>query len=141
MYISATDKAAPKRPRSKRALTSSGRYLLAAAACMAAGVIYEYFSHDVWSVYMLFAFAVPLFAGAIPAFLAWLFRLPGPAPAAEAVYACGIITLTAGCFLKGSLEIYGTTNSMLICYFIAGAALITAGAVLYLIGLKTVKTG
>ena len=99
MYTSDTERAPLKRKRSRRALKSAGRYLLASAVCMAIGVTYEYFSHDVWSVYMLFAFAVPLLAGALPAFTAWLLKLPEPAPSAEAVYACGMITLTAGSFL------------------------------------------
>ena len=98
---------------------------------MVIGVTYEYFSHDVWSVYMLFAFAVPLLLGALPAFIAWLFKLPEPSPSAEAVYACGVITLTAGSFLQGVLEIYGTTNPLIAVFPAAGALLAAAGIVTY----------
>ncbi len=131
MYTSVTEKALPPKKRSRRTLKSAGRYLLASAVCMVTGVIYEYFSHDVWSVYMLFAFAVPLLAGALPSFIAWLLKLPEPAPAAEAVYACGVITLTAGCFLQGVLEIYGTTNPLITVFPAAGALLAAAGIVTY----------
>lgn len=131
MYTSDTERAPLKRKRSRRALKSAGRYLLASAACMVIGVTYEYFSHDVWSVYMLFAFAVPLLAGALPSFTAWLLKLPEPAPSAEAVYACGIITLTAGSFLQGVLEIYGTTNPLIAVFPAAGALLAAAGIVTY----------
>ena len=131
MYTSDTERAPLKRKRSRRALKSAGRYLLASAVCMAIGVTYEYFSHDVWSVYMLFAFAVPLLAGALPAFTAWLLKLPEPAPSAEAVYACGMITLTVGSFLQGVLEIYGTTNPLIAVFPAAGALLAAAGIVTY----------
>lgn len=131
MYTSDTERAPLKRKRSRRALKSAGRYLLASAVCMAIGVTYEYFSHDVWSVYMLFAFAVPLLAGALPSFTAWLLKLPEPAPSTEAVYACGMITLTAGSFLQGVLEIYGTTNPLIAVFPAAGALLAAAGIVTY----------
>ena len=136
MYTSDIDRAPAKRQRPIHALKSAGRYLLASAVCMAVGVIYEYFSHDVWSVYMLFAFAVPLIAGALPAFALWLFKAPSPNQYAEAAYACGIITLTAGCFLQGVLEIYGTTNPLIAVFPAAGAVLIAAGILTYLFGNK-----
>ena len=46
------------------------KYLAAAVAVAAAGQIYEHFSHGVYSNYMVFAFMIPLAAGALPNLIA-----------------------------------------------------------------------
>ncbi len=145
MYTSDTDKNAPRAPqreksadkkRSRAAGSIAFNYTVAAAAVAVIGLIYELFSHGVWSVFMGFGFIVPLVLGALPNFIIWLSGAKEPGAAAENVYACGVVTLTAGCLLNGVLEIFGTTNHLIKIYPIAGACLTAAGAILYLAGNK-----
>ena len=117
------------------------RYLAASILIAAAGALYGLFSHGVYSYYMTYAFMVPLLGGAVP-YLAAAVRdrgehsvddgeaaSPGFAGAADIQLAV-ICTLTAGSILKGVLDIYGTSNRLLIAYpviavLIAVAALIS----------------
>ena len=108
------------------------KYLEAAAACALVGLVYELFSHGVWSAYMAFGFTVPLILGALPNFLIWLAGAKAPKAAAEILYACGVATLTAGCLLKGVLVIYGTTNTLIRLYLLIGILLAVPGAMIYL---------
>ena len=105
-------------------------YLLFAVFIMVFGQIYEYFSFGVWSAAMVYAMAVPLILGAMPAlFLAAAKRqrrMPGRIPLM--LWHAGVITLTVGCIVKGVLVIYGTTNRLTYVYLIAGMALTGASA-------------
>ena len=111
-------------------------YLAAAVICAATGLIYELFSHGVWSTYMTLGWMFPLVLGTLPNLIIRLTGAKEPGVAAENVYACGIATFTVGCMLKGVLEIFGTTSHLLKVYPIAGTALIAAGAIIYLFGMK-----
>ena len=105
-------------------------YLLCAGFCAFFGGVYEQFSHGVYSMAMIYAFAYPLIGGAIP-FLA--LALWGYPPGSEqALYHCGIATLTVGSILKGVLEIYGTDNSLTVFYPWAGWLLVGTGIFIYL---------
>lgn len=107
-------------------LEAAGRYLVAALLTCGFGAVYELFSHEVYSYRMIYAFAIPL-AGGTGACLALASRgRRAPRPAARALYACGIATLTVGCLVEGALEIYGTTNSLTLAYWIAGGLLALA---------------
>ena len=134
--LRAQAKNARRSRRSAAAGAIAFNYTAAAAIVAAAGLIYELFSHGVWSVYMGFGFMVPLALGALPNFIIWLSGAKAPGAAAENIYACGVATLTAGCLLKGVLDIFGTTNHLLNVYPFAGAALLAAGAAIYLFGKK-----
>ena len=145
MYTSDTDKNTPRAPESRKAAdrkrsraagSIAFRYTAAAAAVAVIGLVYELFSHGVWSPFMGFGFMVPLVLGALPNLFIWLTGAKEPGPAAENVYACGVVTLTAGCLLKGVLEIFGTTNHLIKIYPVAGVLLTVAGAILYLTGKK-----
>ena len=103
-----------------------------AAVCLIIGIVYEFFSHDVISIFMIGAFLVPLVLGALPNMIIGLNGLKAPGNAAENVYACGIVTLTTGTMLKGVLDIFGTTNSLLGYYIIVGIAFAVFGTVIYL---------
>ena len=104
------------------------RYLLFTVFVTAFAGIYEYFSFGVWSAAMVYAPAVPLIMGAVPAlYLATAKReriLPGRVPLL--CYHAGTVTLTVGCIVKGVLDIYGTTNRLICFYPIAGALMIAA---------------
>ena len=122
-----------KKQRSAAAGRIAVNYAAACAVCAVIGLIYEIFSHGVWSTYMVLAWVFPFILGALPNFLIWLTRAKEPGVAAENIYACGVLTLTAGCMLKGVLEIFGTTNSLLAVFPIAATALLIAGTVMYIL--------
>ena len=126
-------------------LTRGIRYLTAAMLAAAAGAVYELFSHGVYSNYMIYAFMVPLACGALPNLLAARVsagRRKAPADAEGSTLSSGlqlaaIATLTAGCFMKGVLEIYGTTNRLTAVYAVLGLALLTAAIISYLAGRRS----
>lgn len=100
------------------------------------GAVYEVFSHGVYSYHMIYAFAFPLFGGALPALIFSLSQSPKkPGPAVRGIYHCGIATFTVGSVIRGVLDIYGTTNSMTQWYWLAGNALITVAVVAYFVQL------
>ncbi|MBR0207853.1 MAG: hypothetical protein IJQ43_03035 [Oscillospiraceae bacterium] len=110
----------------KRYAAVTGAYLLSALGCAIFGEVYELFSHEVWSCFMLGAFALPLLLGAVPFFLMRKRGKPFPGRAAELVHA-GVAALTVGSILQGVLEIYGTSNPLMIAYWAAGGTLTAAG--------------
>lgn len=99
------------------------------------GAVYERFSHEVYSYYMIYAFAVPLVMGALPYSIMAL-KHCRPDRKFLHLWNSAVITFTIGSIFKGVLDIYGTTNSLLTVYPIAG--LILTG--LALITLKFRKT-
>lgn len=98
-------------------------YLLVSLFCVAFGAVYEYFSHEVYSAYMLYAFGFPLVGGTLPFLLLFLLGKPMPDKLVCGLYHCGIMTLTIGSIVKGILEIYGTTNKLTGFYWLTGAVL------------------
>ena len=118
-------------PDKKVPMRIARNYLIVAVLCAVIGAVYEIFSHGVFSVFMAFAFVIPLVLGALPNLVIGLSGQKTPGVAAENLYACGIATLTIGSLLKGVLDIYGTTNSMLKYYWIVGAAFAVIGAISY----------
>lgn len=109
-------------------------YTLLAIFCALFGGIYECFSHEVYSFFMIYAFAFPLAGGALPFFIIFLIRAKiYPCAAARNLYHSGIATLTVGSILCGVLDIYGTTNSLVQYYFYAGIALTVSGIFIYIL--------
>lgn len=125
------------------------KYLAASIVIAAAAAVYGLFGHGVYSYFMTYAFMIPLLGGALPHLTAAMKGTDTPAenstdkqemPAESEVKAglakifdakdtqlAVIVTLTAGSLLKGALDIYGTTNRLLIAYP-AAALLILAMA-------------
>ena len=103
-----------------------GGYLLAAALCALFGAIYERFSHEVYSYFMIYAFLFPLMLGGIPFFLMQSAGRPFPYRASGLIHA-GVAALTVGSIVQGVLVIYGTSNPLTAVYWIVGAALSAAG--------------
>ena len=104
------------------------RNLIISVLVLIFGAVYEHFSYGVYSVYMIYAFAIPLLLGVLP-FAVMLrfgkrFRLR---QSGLKLYHFGIATLTVGSLVKGVLEIYGTTNSLTAFYWMSGALLVLAG--------------
>ncbi len=109
-------------------------YLFATLFCMLFGAVYEHFSHQVFSYYMVYAFVFPMGGGVLPFFVVALTRYPLPSRISRNLYHSGIAALTVGSIFQGVLEIYGTTNRLVFIYWIAGTAFILCGIIFYLIG-------
>ena len=103
------------------------KYLAASVIIAAAAAVYGLFSHGVYSYFMIYAFMIPLLGGALPHLYAAMKNTDtyaesenetGPAKIIDAkdTQLAIIATLTAGSLLKGVLDIYGTTNRLLILY-------------------------
>lgn len=89
------------------------------------GAVYERFSHEVYSYWMIYAFAFPLVLGALPYTLC-MWRSYFPGERVIQLWNAAILTWTVGSVFKGVLDIYGTTNSLLIVYPVAGGLLAVA---------------
>lgn len=103
-----------------------GAYLLATVACALFGAVYEQFSHGVFSYFMIYAFAFPLF-GTVTFFLLRKAGKPFPGRFSADLLHAGITALTIGSIMRGILEIYGTNNPLILVYWVAGAALTAVG--------------
>lgn len=118
---------------SRNAEKTAWGYLCAAIFTAFFGFVYEQFSHGVWSVPMVYAFAIPLVGGALPfaALARWGRR--EPAPLARTCWHLGLATLTVGSLFAGVLEIYGTTNRLIAAYPAAGGLLCAAALAQFLL--------
>lgn len=100
---------------------------------MAFAGIYEYFSHQVYSGYMIFAFTIPLVGGAIPFLMIALLGKQFPGRVAANSYNSGIAALTIGSIMRGVLDIYGTTNNLTDVYWLVGGGLGAVGSLTYIL--------
>lgn len=125
LYISGTNE-------KSRAEQTAFVYFLIALFCALFGAVYEVFSHEVYSFYMIYAFAFPLVGGTLPF---WLLARNGrgkyPGMVACNLYHSGIATLTVGSMIRGVLDIYGTTNKLSGYYFSVGGLLVIIGVILF----------
>ena len=115
-----------------------GAYLLSTALCALFGAVYELFSHEVYSYYMIYAFAFPLLLGAVPFFLMQKADMPFHEGAADLIHS-GVAALTAGSLLKGILVIYGTSNPLIAAHRIIGWALTAAGWTAMFLSARSVR--
>lgn len=113
----------------------AGRYLIASILLAIAGAVYEKASHGVYSYYMIYAFMIPLVLGCLPHIFdrRGIFETAGPA--AEGLLAAAVTTLSVGSVVKGALDIYGTSNSMIVLYPVAGILAIAATLAVFVINL------
>ncbi|MBQ7247577.1 MAG: hypothetical protein IJS22_05765 [Lachnospiraceae bacterium] len=114
--------------------------MLAACLCALIAAVYESFSHEVYSYYMLFAFAVPLAGGALPLLALVLAGRQLPGRLAVWAWSSGIAALTVGSMFKGALDIYGTTSRLLIVYPVIASVMMCLGLVLYIASLQQDRT-
>lgn len=115
-------------------------YIAVSLFCGLFSAVYEHFSHKIYSDYMIWLFAFPAFLGALPYIgISLSERLPMPSRQAAGAWDCGIMTLTLGSCVRGVLDIYGTSASLTAVYFPTGLALLAAGLLLYLHGIKNRK--
>ncbi len=106
-------------------------YIAVSAFCSVFGAVYEHFSYEVWSVFMIYSFTVPLMLGAFPLAVLLVSRRRLPDRTVINLQASGIAALTVGCIYKGMLEIYGTENSLSVVYWIVGGAFMLASYLAY----------
>ena len=107
------------------------QYLLLSVFVFVFAQIYEYFSHGVYSNYMLYAFLIPFLGLALPSFLLHSFKKSLPANSCF-LWKSGIATLTVGSIYKGILEIYGTNGYFEFSYLFIGVAFcIVAGFAIF----------
>lgn len=119
----------------KRAAKTALVYLLVSLFFVLFGAVYEIYSHEVYSYYMLYAFAFPLVGGTLVFnILSFLKLQKYPNAIARNLYHSGIATLTVGSVVQGVLEIYGTTNALSDYYWSVGIVLIVIGVVAGIVG-------
>lgn len=116
----------------KKFIKTAYIYLLISLFFLLFGAVYEIFSHEVYSFYMIYAFAFPLVGGTLPFLTLGILRVRKyPNTISKNLYHGGIITLTIGSVLSGVLEIYGTTNALVVIYWVVGIPMVVLGAIIY----------
>ena len=118
------------------------RYVFVSILCLVFGIVYELFSNEVYSAFMIGAFVVPLVLGAVPFLMFGLIKTQkSPSIYSRYLYHSGIATLTVGSIIQGVFEISGTSNNLVIIYLYVGLSLLGAGIVAYIVDLilKTSK--
>ena len=112
-------------------------YVIIAIFCALFGAIYELFSHEVYSYFMIYAFVPPLVIGALPYLcLAISKKNIYPNSISRNLHHSGVATLTVGCIIKGVLDIYGTTNHLCPYYFVVGILLIILSIIFFFYNIK-----
>ena len=83
---------------------------------------------------MIYAFAFPLALGALPLFIMGLFGKKQPGKVSLNAWNSAIAALTVGSIFKGVLDIYGTTNRLIIVYPAAAGILMIVGLIAFFAG-------
>lgn len=96
------------------------------------GAIYEMFSHEVYSYYMIYAFGIPLVLGVLCQVLTPVLFKRFPHGFESALWNLSIVTYTVGSLLKGIVDIYGSSNRKLVFYPITGGILALLAAISFL---------
>lgn len=109
------------------------RYANVSTLCLLFSFVYEQFSHQVYSGYMVGLFAIPLVLGVVPRVIMIVKpALDRGGPWAKTVHAFAVATLITGSLLQGIVEIYGTTSGAIKYYFIAGCVLLLVSLILWI---------
>ena len=110
-------------------------YLASSALCLVFSMVYEAFSHGVYSPYMVFAVAFPFLGGLVAVELLRLVpAVCHPGRLSINLYNSGIATLTLGSLMRGVLDIYGTGNDLVRYYAIVGILFVVVGLVVWSVG-------
>ena len=112
--------ASPVNGLDQRGLRIAFVYAWITGLCAAFGAIYEAFSHGVYALGMVYAFAFPLLGGVLPALFLLKRGVGFPSDTALQLWHFGISALTVGSLFSGALEIYGTTSRLTAVYWFAG---------------------
>lgn len=106
--------------------------IIAALFCAFFAAVYEAFSFGVYSYFMLFAFVVPLLGCSLPYSIMVFRNRSLPDITALRLWNSGIASLTVGSIIQGVIEIYGTTNRLVIIYAIVGISFCLSGLAVWL---------
>lgn len=99
------------------------------------GMIYEAFSHEVYSYAMIYAFLVPVVMGiGLYSYLA--FRKMYPGRAFLNLWNASIASFSVGMLFAGVMEIYGTESMFTKYYFIIGGILAASAGMSLLVKKK-----
>ncbi|MBR1423018.1 MAG: hypothetical protein IJ571_06215 [Ruminococcus sp.] len=120
----------------KRTLKNALGNTFAAVFTAVFGAVYEIFSHEVYSYFMIYAFAIPLIMGAMPYLLLGLLNAEQPTRLTINTYNSSIAAFTVGCVFKGMLDIYGTTNKLIVIYPVLGGLLLIFSVVCFVLSRK-----
>lgn len=107
-------------------------YLIVSFICLVLGLVYESFSHQVYSAYMLFAFTIPLFFGCLLSEYIYSFKIKNITRLSVNLYNASIANFTIYSLIKGVLDIYGTTNSKINIYLILGIIFIILSILIHI---------
>lgn len=103
--------------------TQAKKYLYFSIFVLIFGIIYEIFSHGVYTPYMYLAFLIPFVLGVIIKLIFVYTKINIPI-ISNSLYNAFINTLTIGSIFNGVLIIYGTTNNLLLIYWIISLLLL-----------------
>ena len=112
------------------------QFLIITIVTLLFSIIYEYFSFGVISKYMILAPLIPLILGVLTYLL--LLKNEKVGYIESSMYSNGVYTLLIGSILQGVLEIYGTTNKLMIIYLVVGIGLIFISLIIYIKKLKNI---
>lgn len=100
-------------------------YAVESIVVLIIGAVYELFSHQVYSPFMYLMFTIPLLLGVLPNLAARILDKSFiTLKDARTTYKLGVLTLIFGSFLKGVLDIYGTSSVYPVLYIPAAIVLI-----------------
>lgn len=94
-------------------------YLLITIFTLLFSIIYEYFSFGVISYFMILSFLIPLF-GLLLNYISYKLKINNELKILD----LSVLTLTLGSVIRGILDIYGTTNHLLIYHLYVGLLLL-----------------
>ena len=124
--MSASDTRAEKRLVGRTAII----YVCITFFCALFSAVYEHYSHEVYSDFMVYLFLFPLVGGALPFTVMGLIKsFKSPSPVSMRIYNSGIAALTLGSCIKGVFDIYGTSSAYVNIYWISGALLICTAVI------------
>ena len=98
------------------------------------GIVYETFSHNVYSNYMMWAFLIPLFLGFVPYMILYILNKKINIISLQ-LYNSSVLTFTLGSTMKGILEIYGTTNVLMNVYLPLSITLLVLSIIVFVINI------
>ena len=107
-------------------------YIAMSVFCIVFSTVYEYFSHGVYSPFMIGLCLFPLILGVVPMILRRRLGLKPGSLMNRTIRMWGIITLTVASCLTGVFAIYGTVSAFTIYFWIIGALLMITSIAAYL---------
>lgn len=108
-------------------------YLAFSILILVFGRVYEMFSHEVYSSFMMNAYLIPLIMGGLVSLVIYLLKIKNlPSRLSINLYNAGVATFTIYSVFRGVLEIYGTTNSLINVYLYVGIIMVLLSIILFI---------